>query len=83
MGFTDEFWHSQHHSLPSLCSQIPEPYAEINPGDANALGIHDGEWIRVQTRLSALTLKASLNSKIPERVVRIMDGTPHPFPVAP
>jgi anaerobic selenocysteine-containing dehydrogenase len=68
------FCHGQHRSLPSLRSQIPEPFAEISPRDADVLGIRDGEWIQVETKLSAITLKASLNSQIPEKVVRMMHG---------
>lgn len=68
------FCHGQHRSLPSLRSQIPEPFVEVNPRDADALGICDGERVRVETKVSAITLKASLNSLIPARVVRVMHG---------
>ncbi len=68
------FCHGQHRSLPSLRRKIPEPVAEINPRDADSLGLRDGEKVRVETRLSAITLKASINSLIPEKVVRVMHG---------
>ncbi len=68
------FCHGQHRSIPSLRSQIPEPFAEINPRDAQAIGIQDGERIRVETKVSAISLRAALNSLIPERMVRVMHG---------
>ena len=68
------FCHGQHRSLPSLRQKIPEPFAEMNPRDAESLQIHDGEKVRVETRVSAITLKATVNSLMPERVIRVMHG---------
>jgi anaerobic selenocysteine-containing dehydrogenase len=71
---TISFCHGQHRSLPSLRRQVPEPFAELNPHDADSLGIREGEKVRVETKVSAITLKVSINSQIPERVVRVMHG---------
>jgi anaerobic selenocysteine-containing dehydrogenase len=68
------FCHGQHRSVPSLRRKIPEPFAELNPQDAGRCGIRDGERVRVETALSAITLKAVLNAQLPERVVRVMHG---------
>lgn len=71
---TINFCHGQHRSIPSLRQQVPEPFAEINPRDADSFGIHEGEKVRVETKISAITLKATLNAQIPEKVVRVMHG---------
>lgn len=68
------FCHGQHRSVPSLRRKIPEPFAEINAQDAQSCGIRDGEMIRVETEVSAITLKAVLNNQLPEKVVRVMHG---------
>ncbi len=68
------FCHGQHRSLPSLRRKIPEPFVEINSRDADRLQIRDGEKVRVETRLSAITVLAAVNSLIPEKVIRVMHG---------
>ncbi|MBI4525774.1 MAG: molybdopterin-dependent oxidoreductase [Deltaproteobacteria bacterium] len=77
---TISFCHGQHRSLPSTRSQVPEPVAELNPRDADQLGIRDGQKVRVETKVSAITVKAVLNSQLPESVVRVMHGWWQPCP---
>ncbi|MBI2365823.1 MAG: molybdopterin-dependent oxidoreductase, partial [Deltaproteobacteria bacterium] len=71
---TISFCHGQHRSVPSLRRKVPEPFAEINPRDAQSCGIYDGEMMRVETAVSAITLKAAFNPRLPEKVVRVMHG---------
>jgi anaerobic selenocysteine-containing dehydrogenase len=68
------FCHGQHRSVPSLRRKIPEPFAEINPRDGESCGIRDGEKMRVETAVSAITLKAAFNPQLPEKIVRVMHG---------
>jgi anaerobic selenocysteine-containing dehydrogenase len=68
------FCHGQHRSVPSLRRTLPEPFAEINPHDARSCNILDGEMIRVETAVSAITVKAVLNAQLPQKVVRLMHG---------
>ncbi len=68
------FCHGQHRSIPSLRRKIPQPFAEINAHDAERHGIREGDSIRVETRNSAITLKAVINNQLPEKVVRVMHG---------
>jgi anaerobic selenocysteine-containing dehydrogenase len=68
------FCHGQHRSVPSLRRKIPEPFAEINPHDAQSCGIHEGEMMRVETEVAAITVKAVVNSQLPQKVVRVMHG---------
>ncbi|MDP2602963.1 MAG: molybdopterin-dependent oxidoreductase [Deltaproteobacteria bacterium] len=71
---TINFCHGQHRSVPSLRRKVPEPFAEINPRDGESCGIHDGEKMRVETEVSAITVKATFNPQLPEKVVRVMHG---------
>jgi anaerobic selenocysteine-containing dehydrogenase len=68
------FCHGQHRSVPSLRRKVPEPFAEINPRDGQSCGIDDGEMMRVETEVSAITVKAAFNPQLPEKVVRVMHG---------
>ncbi len=71
---TINFCHGQHRSVPSLRRKVPEPFAEINPRDGESCGIHDGEKMRVETAVSAITVKAAFNPQLPEKIVRVMHG---------
>jgi anaerobic selenocysteine-containing dehydrogenase len=68
------FCHGQHRSVPSLRRKLPEPFAELNPHDARHCNIRDGETIRVETAVSAITVKAVVNPQLPQKVVRLMHG---------
>ena len=46
----------------------PEPFVEINPGDARDMAVEDGTMLRVTSRRGSIELKARL-SKRPERGV--------------
>ncbi|MCB9594397.1 MAG: molybdopterin-dependent oxidoreductase [Sandaracinaceae bacterium] len=39
---------------------VPEMYVEMNPEDAAALGVEDGEWVRIRTRRGFYHARASL-----------------------
>ena len=45
---------------------VPEMYLEMHPDDAEALGVKDGEWVRVVTRRGSYEARASigLDSKV-------------------
>ena len=68
------FCHGQHRSLPSLRAKTPEPLVEINPEDAESLGIPAQAPVRVETRVAAVTMTAQLNPELPRRVARVMHG---------
>lgn len=54
-----------------LQAVAPEPFVEINPGDAEILGIEDGHLVRVSSRRGSIRLKARVSSIVPLRVVFI------------
>ena len=68
------FCHGQHRSLPSLRAKTPEPLVELNPEDADDLGILPRAPVHLETRVNAVTMKAHLNPELPRKVVRVMHG---------
>jgi anaerobic selenocysteine-containing dehydrogenase len=71
---TIAYCHGQHRSIPTLRQQVPEPFAEISRQDADSLGIREGDPVRVETEISAITVKATINDRIPGKMVRVMHG---------
>ncbi len=49
---------------PKLEREAPEPYVEVNSGDAKRLGISDGERVSVSSRRGSITLKARVTDRI-------------------
>lgn len=49
----------------------PEAFVEVNPIDADRLGVVDGERVRVSSRRGGITLKAKVSEIVPPRVVFI------------
>jgi formate dehydrogenase alpha subunit len=49
---------------PKLEREAPEPYAEINRGDARTLGISEDDRIMVSSRRGSITLKARVTERI-------------------
>lgn len=53
----------------SLLKRSPELFVEINPSDAEKLGIGPDEEVEISTRRGSTTAKASVTNKIPPGVV--------------
>jgi formate dehydrogenase alpha subunit len=54
-----------------LNAVAPEPYVEVNPADAEALGIVQGEKLTVSSRRGTISVKARVSSIVPSHVVFI------------
>lgn len=52
--------HSRLHEIPWLRAMRPEPAADINPGDAERLGISQGDDIVLETIAGSITVKANV-----------------------
>jgi cysteine desulfurase NifS len=55
---------SQHHGIPGLVKDHPEPTVEMNPVDATARGIADGDLVEVRTPRGAVPFRAVVNGQI-------------------
>ena len=64
-GRVIEHWHtgSMTRRVPILHQAVPHAYAELHPDDAAALGVRDGEGVRLVSRRGKLTLPASINGR--------------------
>jgi anaerobic selenocysteine-containing dehydrogenase len=69
-----QFCDQQHRNIPRLRRQAREPLLEINPKTAAALNIQDDEWVRLETAVGGIRLKAKLNSFLHPEVVATQYG---------
>ncbi|MDD4876410.1 MAG: formate dehydrogenase subunit alpha [Dehalococcoidales bacterium] len=54
-----------------LDREVPTGFVEINPADAEKLGIRDEELVSVQSRRGKIEIKAMVTDRIPENIVFI------------
>jgi anaerobic selenocysteine-containing dehydrogenase len=64
----------QHRSIARLRRQVPEPFLEIHPATAAALGIEDGEWVSVETPAGRIRLKAKSKDSLHPSTVATAHG---------
>lgn len=63
------FYHSEHRQLPSLRKQRPYPRVQIHPDTASRLGIHDGDWVWIETQRGRVRQQCKCFDGIDPRVV--------------
>ncbi|MCP5154391.1 MAG: molybdopterin-dependent oxidoreductase [Ectothiorhodospiraceae bacterium] len=68
------YCHGQHRNLPSLRRRAPDPPLEIHPRTAQARGIADGDWVRVETPSGTLRARARLRDTLAPGVVAAQHG---------
>ncbi len=66
--------HSSFANVKSLLDMNPEPFVEINPVDANARHIFDGDYVTVFNDRGKTTLKARISESVSPGVVNINEG---------
>ena len=66
--------HSMFANVGSLLEMNPEPLAEINPADAAARGISEGDMITVFNDRARTTLRARVTEGVRPGVINIMQG---------
>ena len=71
---TYAYFHSEGKQIPLLREVNPDPLLEINPKDAEELGIVDGEWINVENEFGKCQLKAKLTPIVKRGVVHAQHG---------
>jgi anaerobic selenocysteine-containing dehydrogenase len=69
-----QFCDQQHRNIPRLRKQAREPFVEINPSTASALGIEENDWVILETRYGEVRLKAKLNKFIHREVAATQHG---------
>jgi anaerobic selenocysteine-containing dehydrogenase len=68
--------HSRHRNNPRLRELQPDPRIDINPKDAQARGIKQGEDIMVGTPAGRITAKANITNLAQPGVVHMFHGWP-------
>ncbi len=63
------FFHSEGRQVERLRRANPDPLVEVHPDTAAALGIADGDWVRIETPQAAVTMKARLFDGVAPQVV--------------
>jgi nitrate reductase NapA len=60
-----EHWHtgSMTRRVPILHRAVPSAYVEINPDDADALGITNGSKVRISSKRGSVVMDASINGR--------------------
>ena len=67
-------FHSQHHGIPGLVKDHPEPTVEINTEDAAARGIQSGDLVEVRTARGAVPLRARVTDDIVKGAIECNQG---------
>ncbi len=64
-GRVRDHWHTLTRTglAPELCRHTPEPFVEVHPADAEAVGIADGALTRVQTAQGEAVVIAQLSDR--------------------
>ena len=71
-------FHSEHRHVPSLRQIDPWPIMEINPADAEAYGITEGDWCEVYNMFGEARLKARIVPTTMKGVVHCTHGWWYP-----
>ena len=67
-------FHSQHHAIPGLMKDHPEPTVEINTADAAVRGIESGDLVEVRTARGAVPFRARVTDRIVQGAIECNQG---------
>jgi anaerobic selenocysteine-containing dehydrogenase len=73
-GRFQPYYHSEHRQVESLRKMHPEPIMQIHPQTAKNLGLEDGDWVWIETRLGRIQQRCRLFDGIDPRVVHVQHG---------
>lgn len=62
------FVHSSHRHVASLRRKAPTPQVQIGMDHAAAVGVHEGEWVKVVTPQGAVQMKVQVSATLNARV---------------
>jgi anaerobic selenocysteine-containing dehydrogenase len=63
------FCETQHRGIASLRKLSRDPEVEVHPAAADARGLAQGDWVRIETPHGSVRARAKLNEKLDPRVV--------------
>ena len=68
------FFHSEHRQIPRLRELCPNPLLEINPEDAKAVGVADGQWVEIENEFGKAKFKAKVTPIVRSGTVHAQHG---------
>lgn len=71
--------HTQFRSMPSIRKLEPDPFGEIHPSTAAALGIEDGDWMVIETPKGAIRVRARITEAVHPKVIMGTFGYGEPY----
>lgn len=71
---TFAFFHSQHRQIPYLRELNPNPIVEVNPEDACAAHVTEGQWVSVENSFGSAKFKAHITPTVRKGVVMAQHG---------
>lgn len=72
-GKSPVYWHSQGRQIRYLREINPDPQMEINPETALRIGIKNGDWVYIETRIGRIRVRAKLTLGIHPQVIEAQD----------
>ncbi len=73
-GRSRNYTHSQGRLLETLRRREPDPRVQINPADAVARGVEDGEWIKLSSPVGEIEMRAWVTDEVAAGVVHAVHG---------
>lgn len=70
----DEYFQTGHRHIPEMRRRKPEPVLFVSPGTAEEHDLAEGEWVTVENRTGAISIKVGIRESMPDGLVRIPHG---------
>jgi thiosulfate reductase/polysulfide reductase chain A len=68
------FYHSELRQIPSAIHRQPDPITDVHPKTAQELGIHNNDWIWIETIRGKIKQRARLTDEVHPGMVRVQHG---------
>ncbi len=73
-GRSKNYTHSQGRQLVTLKSREPDPRVQINPADAAARAVEEGDWIEISSPAGKIEMRAWVTDEVAPGVVHAVHG---------
>ncbi len=72
------FYHSELRQIPTAIREHAEPLTDIHPNTAQELGIHENDWVCIETVRGKIKQRARLTDEVHPSMVRVQHGWWYP-----
>lgn len=70
----DEYFRTGQRHVPELRNRVPDQTFFMSPEDAKELGVADGDWTRLATKIGEIFGRVFVRSSMPKGLVRVPHG---------